>query len=88
MDYDVLDLSVMPAVGAPSPGGLPYSDVLHLFKTIIHHYEVVGVNLVEFAPEFDVRSLGTITATRVAWITIGSLVQKCQKALSATKALA
>ena len=76
MDYDVLDLSIMPAVGAPSPGGLLYADVLHLFKTIIHNYEVVGVNLVEFAPEFDVRSLGTITATRVAWIMIASLVKK------------
>ena len=76
MDYDVLDLSIMPAVGAPSPGGLLYADVLNLFKTIIHNYDVVGVNLVEFAPELDTYGLGTITATRVAWITIGSLVQK------------
>jgi agmatinase len=76
MDYDVLDLSIMPAVGAPSPGGLQYEDVLHVFQTIIHNYDVVGVNLVEFAPELDTYGLGTITATRVAWITIGSLVQK------------
>jgi agmatinase len=85
MDYDVLDLSVMPAVGAPSPGGLLYEEVLDLFSTIIHKYEVVGVNLVEFAPEFDVRSLGTITATRVVWITVGSLVQKISQGVNTSK---
>lgn len=79
MDYDVLDLSVMPAVGAASPGGLHYEDILLLFKTIIQDYQVVGVNLVEFAPDCDVRNLGSITATRVAWITIASLVQKIAK---------
>lgn len=78
LDYDVLDLSIMPAVGAPSPGGLHYSEVLQLFKTIIEQCEIVGVNLVEFVPEIDVHSLGTITATRIAWVTIGSLVKKLQ----------
>ena len=76
MDYDVLDLSIMPAVGAPSPGGLQYNEVLDLFKTVIEEYEIVGVNLVEFVPEADVNSLGTITAMRIAWTTIGKLVQK------------
>lgn len=76
MDYDVLDQSIMPAVGAPAPGGLQYREVLNLFQAIIHDYDVVGVNLVEFAPELDVRGLGTITAMRIAWITIGSLVQR------------
>lgn len=76
MDYDVLDQSIMPAVGAPSPGGIDYADVLDLFKTIIQDYEIVGVNLVEFVPEADINHLGTITAMRIAWITIGSLVRK------------
>lgn len=75
MDYDVLDLSIMPAVGAPAPGGLNYADILELFKHLIQEYEIVGVNLVEFVPEVDVNHLGTITAMRIAWITIGMLVQ-------------
>ncbi|MEE4195001.1 MAG: arginase family protein [Anaerolineae bacterium] len=79
MDYDVLDQSIMPAVGAPSPGGLHYTEVINLIKTIVGDYDVVGVNLVEFVPEADLHSLGAITAMRVAWMTIGSLIQKRSK---------
>jgi agmatinase len=76
IDYDVLDQSIMPAVGAPSPGGLMYAEILELLISVILNYEIVGVNLVELVPEVDVNHLGTITAMRISWVTIGKLVQK------------
>ncbi|MDP2964830.1 MAG: arginase family protein [Pelolinea sp.] len=75
MDFDVLDPSVIPAVGAPMPGGLSYADVVELFQAVALKTQVVGVCLVELVPELDVNHLGTITAMRVAWNAIGALAR-------------
>ena len=34
IDFDVLDPSVMPAVGAPTPGGLDYLEVIELIRAV------------------------------------------------------
>jgi agmatinase len=73
IDFDVLDPSVMPAVGAPTPGGLDYLEVIELIRAVIQKTQVVGVCLVELVPELDVNHLGAITAMRIAWTTIGAI---------------
>jgi agmatinase len=50
-DIDVLDASVMPATGTPTPGGLSYGQALGLLRrTCEAAGRVVGADLVEFAP--------------------------------------
>ena len=50
-DIDVLDSSVMPATGTPTPGGLTYSQTLGLLRRACESARrVVGADLVEFAP--------------------------------------
>lgn len=78
MDFDALDTSVMPAVGAPTPGGLSYLEVIELIQSVALLKRVVGVCLVELVPELDVNHLGAITAMRVAWNAIGALARSIQ----------
>jgi agmatinase len=49
-DIDVLDASVMPATGTPTPGGLSYAQVLELLRRACRAGRVVGADFVEFAP--------------------------------------
>jgi agmatinase len=75
LDFDVLDPSEMPAVGAPTPGGLRYAEVIELIHQLARSTDLIGANLVELVPEQDVHHLGAITAMRVVWNVIGSLVR-------------
>ena len=48
IDFDVLDPSVMPAVGAPTPGGLYYQTLIDIIHGAAARTNIVGVCLVEF----------------------------------------
>ena len=73
VDLDVLDPSIMPAVGAPTPGGVYFQETIDLIHTVCTRTRVGGVCLVELVPELDVNHLGTITAMRVVWNLVGAL---------------
>jgi agmatinase len=49
-DIDALDAAVMPATGTPTPGGLGYWQVLSILRKACGVANVVGADLVEFAP--------------------------------------
>ena len=49
-DIDVLDAAVMPATGTPTPGGLSYAKALAIARAAGKAGNVVGADLVEFAP--------------------------------------
>jgi agmatinase len=50
IDADVLDPSIMPAVGTPEPGGLGWQQLLGIIKTVAAHKHIVGFDLMEFCP--------------------------------------
>ncbi|MEA3560632.1 MAG: agmatinase [Candidatus Omnitrophota bacterium] len=50
IDLDVLDPSIMPAVGTPEPGGLGWYDIISLLSTIASSKKIVGFDVVELAP--------------------------------------
>ncbi|MFH1779884.1 MAG: agmatinase [Candidatus Micrarchaeota archaeon] len=50
LDLDVLDSSVMPAVGTPEPGGLTYEELLSLLRKVCEKREVIGFDCVELMP--------------------------------------
>jgi len=50
VDLDVLDPSIMPATGTPEPGGLSWTDILHLIRTVTERCTVRGFDIVELAP--------------------------------------
>ena len=49
-DIDALDAAVMPATGTPTPGGLGYWQALGILRQACTAGNVVGADLVEFAP--------------------------------------
>jgi agmatinase len=49
-DIDALDAAIMPATGTPTPGGLGYWQALAILRRACDVGNVVGADLVEFAP--------------------------------------
>jgi agmatinase len=49
-DIDALDSAIMPATGTPTPGGLSYAKALAIVRAASRAGNVVGADLVEFAP--------------------------------------
>jgi len=51
LDMDVLDPAEMPAVGTPEPGGLTYTEVIHICRALaLSGKKLVGFDLMELAP--------------------------------------
>ena len=53
IDIDGYDLSIAPGVGSPSPGGLYYDEMTELLTGICQMGNIVGVDMVEVAPQYD-----------------------------------
>lgn len=56
IDLDVLDPSVMPATGTPEPGGMDWHSVVKYLRRVAEEKEIVGFDIVEFAPVQDFRA--------------------------------
>jgi agmatinase len=50
IDVDVLDPSIMPAVGTPEPDGMSWRQILDIIEAVALHKHVVGFDLMEFCP--------------------------------------
>jgi len=50
IDADVLDPSIMPAVGTPEPDGMSWRQILDIVEPVTVHKHVVGLDLMEFCP--------------------------------------
>jgi agmatinase len=66
IDADGLDPADMPAVMAPTPGGLRFHQVAPLLRAVARQNLVVGMDLVEVAPSFDAANgITCVTAGRL-----------------------
>ena len=50
IDMDVMDPSIMPAVGTPEPGGLSWEMITQLLRDVIESRKVIGIDLTELCP--------------------------------------
>jgi agmatinase len=53
IDVDGFDPSIAPGTGTPSHGGFQYYEVLELFQGLSRKGEIVGIDFVEVAPDYD-----------------------------------
>ncbi|OHX11028.1 formimidoylglutamase [Chromobacterium amazonense] len=67
IDLDVLPAAQMPAVSAPAGYGVDIAVVESLAARIAKSGKLVGADLVEFNPEYDIDSHGAKAAARLAW---------------------
>jgi agmatinase len=74
IDLDCLDTAFAPGVSVPSPCGLSSLDLVYLVKLAISS-GIVGFDIVEFSPDFDVND---ITANLVGRILLESIASICR----------
>lgn len=65
IDIDGFCPSIAPGTGTPSHGGFLYYDVLEMLQALARRHEVVGVDLVEVAPDYDQTGSTAILAAQV-----------------------
>jgi agmatinase len=65
IDIDAFCPSIAPGTGTPSHGGFLYYDVLELLQEAAKRHDVVGVDLVEVAPDYDPTGSTAILAAQV-----------------------
>ena len=74
LDIDGFDPSIAPGTGTPSHGGFLYYEVLELLDGIARNHHVVGMDLVEVAPDYDHTGTTAILAAQILLNTIGRVL--------------
>jgi len=75
LDCDALDAGIMPAVMAPTPGGLTYLQVIDLVHAAAAKAKLVGFDTIEFVSDRDADGTAAITAGRIVANLVGALVR-------------
>lgn len=70
IDLDVLDPSIMSAVGTPEPGGLSWQQMLELLRAVANSKKIVGFDLVELCPKEGPTSCAFLAA-KLAYKLVG-----------------
>ena len=73
IDIDGFDPSIAPGTGTPSHGGFLYYEVLELLDGLTKRGEVIGVDLVEVAPDYDQSGSTTTLAAQVLLNFVGRI---------------
>ena len=76
IDIDGFDPSIAPGTGTPSHGGLLYYEGLELLAGLAERGEVVGIDLVEVAPDYDHSGSTSILAAQLLLNTIGRVMHQ------------
>lgn len=74
IDIDGFDPSIAPGTGTPSHGGFAYYEVLELLDALAKRGNVVGIDLVEVAREYDPGGVTAILAAQVLLNFIGRVL--------------
>jgi len=71
IDIDAFCPSIAPGTGTPSHGGFLYYEVLELLQGAARDHEIVGLDLVEVAPDYDSSGSTAILAAQLLLNTLG-----------------
>jgi agmatinase len=71
IDIDAFCPSIAPGTGTPSHGGFLYYDVLEILQQVAKRHQVVGIDLVEVAPDYDQSDSTTILAAQLLLNVLG-----------------
>ena len=75
IDIDAFDPSIAPGTGTPSHGGFYYYEVLEFLDLIIKRNPIVGLDLVEVAPDYDLTSSTSTLAAQLLLNIIGRILE-------------
>jgi agmatinase len=68
-----MDPGVAPGVSVPTPGGLLPLDLIYMIKKISEKLQVVGMDIVELCPDYDLNQNTANHASRILMEMISSL---------------
>ncbi|MEM9344789.1 MAG: agmatinase, partial [Pseudomonadota bacterium] len=71
IDIDAFCPSIAPGTGTPSHGGFLYYEVLELLQHAARTHDIVGLDLVEVAPDYDPSGSTQILAAQLLLNTLG-----------------
>ena len=75
IDLDVLDPSIMSAVGNPVPGGINWEEINSIIKQTAQHHSIVGFDVTELSPNEGPESC-SFTAAKLIYKLIGFATEK------------
>ncbi len=64
IDLDVFDPSVLPGTGTPEPGGIDFHDMIKIIESLSKLENVVGMDIVELSPKYDMSGSSTAVACK------------------------
>ena len=73
IDLDCMDPGVAPGVSVPAPGGLFPVDLIYMIKKISENMQILGMDIVELSPDYDLDQNTANHAARILMETIASL---------------
>ncbi|WP_227268073.1 agmatinase [Roseobacter weihaiensis] len=71
IDIDAFCPSIAPGTGTPSHGGFLYYEVLELLQAVAKAHPIIGLDLVEVAPDYDPTGSTSILAAQLLLNTLG-----------------
>nr|MBP9561708.1 arginase family protein [Syntrophorhabdaceae bacterium] len=75
-DMDVFDPSLVPGVTTPEPGGIMFDEFIN-YVYVMADMNIVGADIVELAPDYDISFVSSICAAKVTREII--MLLSCQK---------
>jgi agmatinase len=81
IDIDGFDPSIAPGTGTPSHGGFLYYEVLEIIQALVRRGggNIVGIDLVEVAPAYDLSGVTSILAAQLLLNSIGFIFDARQE---------
>lgn len=73
IDIDAFDPSIAPGTGTPSHGGFGYYEILELLAGLAKRGPIVGIDLVETAPDYDPAGITAILAAQLLLNVLGRI---------------
>lgn len=76
VDVDVVDPGMAPGTGTPEPGGLTARQLLDAVRRCCYELPVVGVDVVEVAPPYDVSDVTAYLGNRVVLEALSAIARR------------
>ena len=74
IDIDGFDPSIAPGTGTPSHGGFLYYEILELMDGLARQGHIIGLDLMEVAPDYDQTGSTSTLAAQILLNTIGRIL--------------
>jgi agmatinase len=80
VDIDVIDPGMAPGTGTPEPGGMLTRELLRAIRQVVTAVELVGMDVVEVSPPYDVSEVTAAAAHRCVLEAVSALAHRRREA--------